>query len=150
MAGAAVPSGSRPPEPSRPPGPTWEDWVEAVLDVVATIPAGRVSTYGRVASALGRGGPRTVARVLATRGEAVPWWRVVRADGHLPAPVARQAAALLGAEGVTVDPVTGRLDLATVGWAPDGSRRPPADPSATTADGRSGGPPDETCRTLVV
>ena len=61
-----------------------EAYVEAVLRIVEAIPAGRVMSYGAVADAVGRGGPRQVGRVMATYGGAVPWWRVVHADGTLP------------------------------------------------------------------
>ena len=40
-------------------------------------------TYGDVAEWLEEGGPRQVGRVMALYGGAVPWWRVVRADGAL-------------------------------------------------------------------
>ncbi|WP_303246552.1 MGMT family protein [Streptomyces sp. NA04227] len=58
-------------------------YAERVLDVAELIPAGRVMTYGDVAEWLEEGGPRQVGRVMALYGGAVPWWRVVRADGHL-------------------------------------------------------------------
>ncbi|OIJ93195.1 MGMT family protein [Streptomyces colonosanans] len=77
------------------------DYAERVLDVTERIPPGRVMTYGDVAEWLeqeegerealsgkgvgGRrvGGPRQVGRVMALYGGAVPWWRVIRADGVL-------------------------------------------------------------------
>ncbi|CAM5715896.1 hypothetical protein SANTM175S_08339 [Streptomyces antimycoticus] len=49
--------------------------------VAESIPSGRVMTYGDVAEWLEEGGPRQVGRVMALYGGAVPWWRVVRADG---------------------------------------------------------------------
>ncbi|NKI40048.1 DNA-binding protein [Streptomyces sp. LD120] len=58
-------------------------YAERVLDVAELIPEGRVMTYGDVAEWLAEGGPRQVGRVMALYGGAVPWWRVVRADGHL-------------------------------------------------------------------
>ncbi|MEV7302292.1 MULTISPECIES: MGMT family protein [Streptomyces] len=58
-------------------------YAERVLDVADLIPPGRVMTYGDVAEWLGDGGPRQVGRVMALYGSAVPWWRVVRADGAL-------------------------------------------------------------------
>jgi methylated-DNA-protein-cysteine methyltransferase related protein len=65
-----------------------EEYVEAVLDLVARIPPGRVMSYGAIAEEVGktlrRGGPRQVARVLAFHGGGVPWWRVVTASGGLP------------------------------------------------------------------
>ena len=58
-------------------------YVESVLSIVERIPSGRATTYGLIAEAVGRGGPRQVGRVMALYGGAVPWWRVVRADGAL-------------------------------------------------------------------
>ena len=58
-----------------------EAYVEAVLRLVERVPAGRVTTYGDLADAVGRGGPRQVGHVLATWGSTVCWWRVVRSDG---------------------------------------------------------------------
>lgn len=62
-----------------------EDFTENVLDLVERIPPGQVLSYGRIAEILQDGGPRQVGRVMALEGGAVPWWRVVRADGSLPA-----------------------------------------------------------------
>lgn len=76
MSGAA--SGSRTPTPR---GPS-DDFVGAVLEVVAAIPAGRVMTYGDVAAALGSRAARAVGQVMAYYGSEVPWWRVVRVSGH--------------------------------------------------------------------
>ncbi len=59
------------------------EYAERVLDVADLIPPGRVMTYGDVAEWLGEGGPRQVGRVMSLYGAAVPWWRVVRADGAL-------------------------------------------------------------------
>jgi alkylated DNA nucleotide flippase Atl1 len=59
-----------------------EEYVEAVLELVDEVPAGRVTTYGDLARAVGTGGPRQVARVMPLHGYAVAWWRVVHADGR--------------------------------------------------------------------
>lgn len=67
------------------------DFVDAVLDVVARIPPGRVMTYGDVGLAIGSEAPRAVGRVLALYGHAVPWWRVVPATGLPPQGHARLA-----------------------------------------------------------
>jgi len=61
-----------------------DDFVEAVLDVVASIPAGRVMSYGQVAATIGSRSARGVGRVMAHHGSEVPWWRVVRAGGLPP------------------------------------------------------------------
>jgi alkylated DNA nucleotide flippase Atl1 len=65
-----------------------EEYVELVLSCVEQVPRGRVTTYGAIAEVVGQvargGGPRLVGSVMAQHGGAVPWWRVVRADGSLP------------------------------------------------------------------
>lgn len=60
------------------------EFVDAVLEVAALIPAGRVLSYGDIAELLGSGGARQVGRVMSLHGGLVPWWRVIRADGTLP------------------------------------------------------------------
>jgi alkylated DNA nucleotide flippase Atl1 len=62
-----------------------ESFVEAVLEVVADIPSGRVMTYGQIAAELGSRGARVVGQVMALYGSDVPWWRVIRASGEPPA-----------------------------------------------------------------
>lgn len=63
--------------------PALPEYAERVLDAAERVPPGRVMTYGDVAEWLEEGGPRQVGRVMALYGGAVPWWRVVRADGAL-------------------------------------------------------------------
>lgn len=60
------------------------EFVDAVLGLVAMVPAGKVLTYGDVAELLDAGGPRHVGRVMSHYGSEVAWWRIVRADGTLP------------------------------------------------------------------
>jgi len=86
---------------------------EAVFDVVDSIPPGRVSTYGAIGRLIGIG-PRRVARALSSGGGAVPWYRVVRADGSAAEPVRVEQLARLAAEGVPMR--NGRVDLSAVGW----------------------------------
>ncbi len=74
-----------------------------IVGRVRAIPEGFVSTYGDIDPRA----PRLVGRVLATTDEALPWYRVVRADGSIPKG-ARQRELLL-AEGV---PMRGdRVDM---------------------------------------
>lgn len=61
-----------------------EQYVEAVLAVAGLIPAARVLSYGDIAALLESGGPRQVGAVMSTHGSAVPWWRVIRANGGAP------------------------------------------------------------------
>lgn len=60
-------------------------FAEDVLELVERIPPGRVLTYGAIKRALGRGSAIGVGGVMSRDGHAVAWWRVVRADGTLPA-----------------------------------------------------------------
>jgi alkylated DNA nucleotide flippase Atl1 len=86
---------------------------EAIFDVVETIPAGRVSSYGAIGRLVGVG-PRRVARALSSGGGAVPWWRVLRADGTAAEPVRAHQLELLAGEGVPSRDA--RVDLSAVGW----------------------------------
>jgi alkylated DNA nucleotide flippase Atl1 len=76
-------------EPGPPP---LDDFASHVLDVVDSIPAGRVMSYGDIAEYLAAGpGPRQVGRVMSVYGGAVAWWRVIHSDGT-PAPGHESAA----------------------------------------------------------
>ncbi len=96
--------------------PDAEAYVEAVLRAVERIPPGRVATYGDLAAAVGRGGPRQVGTVMSRFGAAVPWWRVVRADGQPARGHEERALAQLRTEGA---PVVGtRVLLSQARWLP--------------------------------
>lgn len=94
-----------------------EEYVEAVLSLVEQVPPGRVVTYGVLADAVGRGGPRQVGRVMALHGGGVPWWRVVRASGEPPGCHDGEALERLRAEGTALR-ASGRVDLARALWWP--------------------------------
>jgi alkylated DNA nucleotide flippase Atl1 len=94
-----------------------EEYVEAVLSLVETVPAGRVTTYGALADAVGHHGPRSVGRVMSTYGGSVPWWRVVRADGSLP-PSHDEEARLHYLEEGTPFRASGRVDMTRAAWWP--------------------------------
>jgi alkylated DNA nucleotide flippase Atl1 len=107
--------------------PPVDDFTSHVLDLVDSIPPGRVMSYGDIAEYLGwvRGdrrragrGPRQVGRVMSVYGGAVAWWRVIHADGT-PAPGHEQAAlARYRAEGTPLrsarPPV--RVDMRRARW----------------------------------
>lgn len=86
-----------------------EDYVEAVLALVEQVPVGRVTTYGALARKVGRAGPRQVGRVMALHGDAVPWWRVVHADGRPATCHGGTAVERLREDGVELT-ATGRVD----------------------------------------
>jgi methylated-DNA-protein-cysteine methyltransferase related protein len=93
-----------------------EAFSAAVLDVVDRIPPGRVMTYGLIAEYLGRGGPRGVGGVMARDGLAVAWWRVVRANGTLPAHLMIDAQQHWRAEGTPTH--RGLVNIARALWQP--------------------------------
>ncbi len=104
----------------------FDGYVEAVLAVVEQVPAGRVTSYGTIAEYLGAAGPRQVGAVLAAYGAAVPWWRVVRADGTLPDRHRAQAHARYREEGTPLHDRSRhpRVDMARAHWEPAPPRQP--------------------------
>lgn len=97
------------------------DFVERVLALVEAIPRGMVLSYGRIAEHLGAGyGPRYVGRVMSLEGSSVPWWRVVRVDGSLAAPLMGEAQVHWLEEGTPVH--RGRVHMAEALWEPSVGR----------------------------
>ena len=96
--------------------PEPHDFPTRVLAAVEAIPPGRVLSYGDVAELIGRGGPRQVGRIMATLGGAVPWWRVVRADGRAAVATGAGQLGLLAAEGCPLRPDGQRVDMARARW----------------------------------
>ena len=93
----------------------FEEFVDSVYDVVDTIPAGRVVTYGDIAEHLGQGGPRRVARVMAQCQGAVAWHRVIRSTGVPAEQVRARQLELLAAEGTPLLDGS-RVDLRRARW----------------------------------
>jgi alkylated DNA nucleotide flippase Atl1 len=94
-----------------------DEYVETVLATVERIPPGRVTTYGAIAAVLGSGA-RQVGWVMAHHGGPVPWWRVVRSDGSLPASHRGEAERRYAAEGTPVQR-GGAVDMREAFWDPD-------------------------------
>ncbi|OUZ08843.1 cysteine methyltransferase [Aeromicrobium sp. PE09-221] len=86
-----------------------EEFDERVLARVEAIPPGQVLTYGLIAEEIGQGGPRQVGQVMSRLGHLVCWWRVVRADGTLPAPLMIEAQEHWARESTPVK--RGRVDV---------------------------------------
>lgn len=77
-----------------------DEQVETVRALVASIPAGRVCTYGDIADAAELSSPRIVAWIMRTDSSDLPWHRVIRSSGR-PAPhLATAQLERLRAEGV--------------------------------------------------
>jgi alkylated DNA nucleotide flippase Atl1 len=91
-----------------------DEFVEAVLSAVESIPAGQVASYGDIAEFVGAGGPRQVGSVMSHYGGAVCWWRVVRADGRPADGLADRALALLAEEGAQIR--NGRVVMREARW----------------------------------
>ena len=86
--------------------------METVRALVASIPAGTVSTYGDIAHAAGLPSPRIVAWIMKTDSSDLPWHRVIRASGR-PAPhLETRQLERLRAEGVLAK--DGRVPLPEV------------------------------------
>ena len=97
---------------------------ELVWGVAATIPRGRVTTYGAIARALGQpGAARTVGWAMraAPAGSSLPCHRVVNATGALSPGDAFGGdgiqRSLLEREGVTFD-AQGRVNVKRHLWIP--------------------------------
>jgi methylated-DNA-protein-cysteine methyltransferase-like protein len=96
---------------------------QRVLALVATIPPGRLATYGQVAELIGAYGcARQVGWALRRLPlpSAVPWHRVVNAQGRISMSLAREGSdwiqiELLRAEGIPVD-AQGRVPLRRYLW----------------------------------
>jgi len=112
-----------------------EEYVEAVLSVVERIPPGRVMSYGAIADLLapvsGRSSPRRVGTIMAKYGGAVPWHRVVAADGRLVPGHEVEARARHAAEGTPMR--NGRVDMALAAWYPEDDPVVPGVPGAGVA-----------------
>ena len=96
-----------------------------VIAVVASIPEGRVTTYGAIARRL-KVSPREVARVLSSftpdESAAYPWYRVVAANGVVSSiklgTVGRRQIALLRTEDVEVTGSNRVVAFDAVFWCP--------------------------------
>jgi methylated-DNA-protein-cysteine methyltransferase-like protein len=89
--------------------PITDDQVERVRALVASIPPGRVATYGDIASAAGLSSPRIVGWFMRTDSADLPSHRVITASGRPAAHQATEQLELLRAEGVLAD--DGRIAL---------------------------------------
>lgn len=96
-------------------------FVEHVLAIVESIPAGRVMTYGDIAAELGSRGARVVGQIMARYGSEMPWWRVIRASGHPPVCHEGRALQFYRSESTPlIDHADAayRVDLALARWRP--------------------------------
>ena len=92
--------------------PITDEQVEQVRALVAGIPAGRVTTYGDIATAAGLSSPRIVGWIMRTDSADLPWHRVITASGRPAAALTHRQLELLRAEGVLA--TDGRIALQEV------------------------------------
>jgi alkylated DNA nucleotide flippase Atl1 len=92
--------------------PVTDEQIEKVRALVAAIPAGRVATYGDIATAAGLSSPRTVGWIMRTDSADLPWHRVISASGRPAAHLTRRQLELLRAEGILA--ADGRIELREV------------------------------------
>jgi methylated-DNA-protein-cysteine methyltransferase-like protein len=99
-------------------------FTQRVVEVVKSIPPGKVATYGQLAAMAGNPrGARQVVRVLASLSAkaGLPWHRVINSKGTISLTGAGfdEQKALLEAEGAAVDG-RGAVDLKKYQWRPEG------------------------------
>ncbi len=79
---------------------------QKIIEVIKSIPAGRVATYGQIARLAGLpNGARQVVRILhtCTSKHDLPWHRVIKAKGEIALSIyngAEEQKAMLEAEGI--------------------------------------------------
>lgn len=112
-----------------PPNP--KAYFAIVWHIVRQVPAGRVTTYGQIASMIpppagtdpeqyARLGARWVGTAMRkTPDDTVPWHRVINSQGKISLPAGSETAEaqhhLLEAEGIIFD-ASGKVDLSEFGW----------------------------------
>jgi len=96
-----------------------EAFTRSVIELVKSIPAGRVCTYGRIGLMAGHpNGARQVTRILhaMSRKHDLPWHRVINAKGFISLPKYRgydEQKARLQHEGIELDEEC-QVDLETL------------------------------------
>lgn len=96
-------------------------FTERVCALLASVPPGRVVTYGSLAAAAGSPrGARQVVRILHTqsRRRSLPWHRVIAAGGRIALrdpPAAHLQRRLLESEGVEFN-ISGTVNIEVHRW----------------------------------
>jgi len=93
------------------------DFEEAVCEVIRSLPAGAVATYGEIAAEAGFPGAARAVGSLLRRSSGLPWWRVVAAGGRLIPGEEQEQARRLRAEGVAFT-TAGKVAASALGRTP--------------------------------
>ncbi|MFT7041849.1 MAG: methylated-DNA-protein-cysteine methyltransferase-like protein [Urechidicola sp.] len=96
-----------------------QEFRERVWQLVATIPSGRVATYGQIATLAGAPQQsRLVGRILSRlpTDTRLPWYRVINAQGKISNPNLDRQQQLLVQDGIEVK--SQRVRLRTYQWSP--------------------------------
>jgi methylated-DNA-protein-cysteine methyltransferase related protein len=92
--------------------PVTDEQVERVRSLVASIPSGRVATYGDIAAVAGLSSPRIVGWIMRIDSSDLPWHRVITASGRPARHLITRQLERLRAEGVLA--VDGKIRLREV------------------------------------
>ena len=92
--------------------PVTDEQVERVRSLVASIPSGRVATYGDIAAVAGLSSPRIVGWIMRIDSSDLPWHRVITASGRPARHLTTRQLERLRAEGVLA--VDGKIRLREV------------------------------------
>lgn len=92
-------------------------FTQKVLDIVSTIPPGKVTTYGQIAALAGYPKrARQVGQALHNCPDTVPWHRVLGAGGQIRLVPPQEQLQRLLAEGVLT--LNTRINLEKYQWRP--------------------------------
>ena len=101
-------------------------FTKQVIDIIRSIPKGKVMTYGQIAGIAGSPqGARQVVRILHSMSEkhCLPWHRIINAKGQIAIKEEQsknEQIILLRSEGVIVEmkEMNGYVDLGEYQWHP--------------------------------
>ena len=99
------------------------NFTEQVVELIKSIPPGKVATYGQIAGLAGnRMGARQVVRIITSCWESdqLPWWRMINSRGtiSLSGEGYELQRSMLEAEGLEFDS-QGRIDLERFLFTPE-------------------------------
>ncbi len=101
-----------------------QEFTEAVIRIIRSIPAGQVATYGSISFMAGQAtGARQVSRILhsMSRKHSLPWYRVINSKGMISLPKGgpyEEQRQRLELEGIEFD-LHDRVDLERYLWLGD-------------------------------